>query len=111
MYRGTTTNLGSMALLRIEDGASDVRVIVGSSRFQCLDQAIFRHLGVEPTEQKILAVKSSVHFRADFDPIASETIAVEAPGSHPCRLEGLDYKNLRDGVRLGALGPVFTRST
>ncbi|MFP6745955.1 MAG: M81 family metallopeptidase [Alphaproteobacteria bacterium] len=110
MYRGTTTNLGSMALLRIEDGASDVCVIVGSSRFQCLDQAIFRHLGVEPTEQKILAVKSSVHFRADFDPIASETIAVEEPGSHPCRLEGLDYKNLRDGVRLGALGPVFTRS-
>ena len=110
MYRGTTTNLGPMALLGIEDGASDVRVIVGSSRFQCLDQAIFRHLGIEPTEQKILAVKSSVHFRADFDPIASETIAVEAPGSHPCRLEGLDYKNLRDGVRLGAMGPVFTRS-
>jgi microcystin degradation protein MlrC len=110
MYRGVTTNLGAMALLTVEDGASDVRVIVGSSRFQCLDQAIFRHLGVEPTEQKILAVKSSVHFRADFDPIASEIIAVDAPGSHPCRLEGLDYKNLRDGVRLGAMGPVFNRN-
>ncbi len=111
IYRGTITNLGPMALLRIEDGASDVRVIVGSSRFQCLDLAIFRHLGIEPTEQKILAVKSSVHFRADFDPIAAETIAVEAPGCNPCRLEGLDYQNLRDGVRLGAMGPVFSRGT
>lgn len=110
MYRGITTNLGPMALLTVEDDASDVRVIIGSSRFQCLDQAIFRHLGVEPTEQKILAVKSSVHFRADFDSIASEIIAVDAPGSHPCRLEGLDYKNLRDGVRLGAMGPMFNRN-
>ena len=25
-------------------------------------------------------------------------------------LEGLDYQNLREGVRLGALVPVFTRS-
>lgn len=110
MFRGTTTNLGPMALLGIEDEVSDVRVIVGSSRFQCVDQAIFRHLGVEPAAQQILAVKSSVHFRADFDSIAAETIVVEAPGCHPCRLEGLDYQHLREGVRLGALGPVFTRS-
>lgn len=109
MFRGTTTNLGPMALLEIEHDGADVRVIVGSSRFQCADQAVFRHLGVEPSEQRILAVKSSVHFRADFDGIAAETIVVEAPGCHPCRLEGLEYQNLREGVRLGALGPAFTR--
>ena len=109
MFRGTTTNLGPMALLAIEDDVADVRVIVGSSRFQCADQAVFRHLGVEPCEQQVLAVKSSVHFRADFDSIASETIVVESPGCHPCRLEGLEYRNLREGVRLGALGPAFTR--
>ena len=110
MYRGTDTDLGPMALLRVEDGGADVRVIVGGSRFQCLDQAIFRHLGVEPAEQRILAVKSTVHFRADFAPIAAETLTVEAPGAHPCRLEGLDYRRLRDGVRLGPGGPAFVRT-
>ena len=37
-------------------------------------------IGIEPAEQKIVAVKSSVHFRADFQPIASEVIVVTAPG-------------------------------
>lgn len=107
MYRGTRTNLGPMALLRVDEGEGDVRVIVGGTRFQCLDQAIFRHLGVAPSDQRILGVKSTVHFRADFDPIAQRTIVVEAPGAHPCRLDGLPYKNLRAGVRLGAGGKPF----
>ena len=108
MYRGTHTDLGPMALLRIEDEDAEVRVIVGGKRFQCLDLAIFRHLGVEPTEQRILAVKSTAHFRADFDPIAHETLLVESPGAHPCRLVGLGYQRLRKGVRLEAMGPEFS---
>ena len=111
ILRGSDTDLGPMALLRVEDDSADVRVIVGGSRFQCLDQAIFRHLGVEPAGQRILALKSTVHFRADFDPIAAETMTVEAPGAHPCRLEGLAYRNLRDGVRLGPGGPAFVSPT
>ncbi len=107
MFRGTHTALGAMALLTVIDAASEVRVIVGCNRFQCLDQAIFRHLGVEPAEARIVALKSTVHFRADFDAIAEETLIVEAPGAHPCRLTGLDYRRLRAGVRLEPGGPAF----
>jgi microcystin degradation protein MlrC len=107
MFRGTHTALGPMALLTVIDAASEVRVIVGCNRFQCLDQAIFRHLGVEPAEQRIVALKSTIHFRADFDAIAEETLIVEAPGAHPCRLTGLDYRRLRSGVRLEPGGPAF----
>jgi microcystin degradation protein MlrC len=106
MNLNSKAQLGNMALLRVVDDASEVRVIVGSSRSQCLDLAMIRHLGIEPTKQKIVAVKSTVHFRADFDPIAAETLVVIAPGIHPCRLDGLQYRNLRAGVRLGPLGPV-----
>lgn len=105
MYKSSRAELGPMALLRVVDDSCDVRVIVGSERMQCLDLAIFRHLGVEPTQQKILAVKSSVHFRADFDPIAAETLVVAAPGAHPCELTKLSYKNLRPGIRLEPMGP------
>lgn len=105
MYRGVTTNLGPMAVLSVEEADCDVKVVVSSQRFQNLDQACFRHIGIEPTEQQILVVKSTVHFRADYEPIASRTIVVESPGEHPCRLVGLDYRHLREGVRLEPLGP------
>lgn len=108
MYKDSAAELGPMALLRVVDDESDVRVIVGSSRVQCLDQAIFRHLGVEPSEQKILAVKSSVHFRADFDPITAETLVVVAPGVHPCQLADLPYRQLRADVRLEPMGLTFS---
>ena len=66
-----------MALLRI----GGVSVAVTSKRMQALDQAPFRHLGVEPREQKILVLKSTCHFRAEFEPIAEKVIVVVAPGT------------------------------
>ncbi len=107
MNKNSKADLGPMALLRVIDADSEVRIIVGSQRAQCLDLAMIRHLGVEPTEQRILAVKSSVHFRADFDPIAAETLVVFAPGAHPCKLADLAYQNLRSGVRLEPMGAEF----
>lgn len=99
MYGGSVGALGKVALLRVLDADSDVRVIVGSQRCQCLDLAIFRHVGIEPTEQSILAVKSSVHFRADFEPIASQVLVVDSPGVNRARLSADLYQNLRPGVR------------
>ena len=85
-----------MALLEI----AGVRIVVSSVKMQAADQSIFRHLGIEPGQEKILALKSSVHFRADFQPIAEDIILVEAPG--PCYADPakLDYHKLRPAVRL-----------
>ena len=105
MARGVKTDLGRTALLKVELEGCDVRVIVSSLRFQNLDRACFTHLGIKPENQHILVVKSTVHFRADYDPIAARTIIVESPGEHPCRLTTLDYRNLRSGVRLEPMGP------
>ncbi len=104
MNLNSKAELGNMALLRIVDNNSEVRVVVGSARSQCLDLAMIRHLGIEPTEQKIVAVKSTVHFRADFDPIAAATLVVLSPGANYCRLTDMKYENLRAGVRLGPRG-------
>ncbi len=104
MYRNIEAQLGPMALLRIIDSDSDIRVIINSERAQCLDLAMIRHLGVEPTEQRILAIKSTVHFRADFDPIAAETLLVCAPGAVSCKLDEIPYRNLRPGIRVTPMG-------
>ena len=46
-----------------------MHVVLSSRKQQCADHATLRHVGLEPRSQKILALKSSVHFRADFQPI------------------------------------------
>jgi len=99
MYHGITAQLGPMALLKVIEEGSDVYVITGINRVQCLDLAILRHLNVDPQTASIIAVKSSVHFRADFSPIADEILVVASPGHHPCELESVLYKYLRDGMR------------
>ena len=107
VYRGARIALGPMALVRVLDGGrSEVRVVVASEKFQAADQAVFRHLGVEPCETRILGLKSSVHFRADFEPIASEVLVVVAPGPALADPRRFDYRRLRKGVRLGPDGPV-----
>lgn len=101
-YGGTRADLGATALLRI----GDVRIVVATRRMQAADQEIFRHLGVEPAAQKILALKSSVHFRAHFTPIAEEIVPVEAKGCFVDRPDRLPYRNLREGIRLTPNGPM-----
>lgn len=76
MSMGGIVTLGPTALLDL-DGC---QVLVGSGKLQLLDREIYRHLGVEPEQMKILVNKSSVHFGADFAPIASHIIIARAKG-------------------------------
>jgi microcystin degradation protein MlrC len=81
MNRGVHNTMGSTAVLACRGRHGNVvEVIVSSRRVQALDTAIFRSQGIEPTERKILVVKSSVHFRGAFTPIASRIILVNTPG-------------------------------
>ncbi len=102
-YRGSRMRLGPMALLR----RNGVRVVVASQKAQAADQEMFRHVGVEPVRQRVLGLKSSVHFRADFQPIAAEVLVCAAPGPMPVDPAALPWRKLRRGVRLRPGGPVF----
>jgi microcystin degradation protein MlrC len=102
---GREANLGPTALLEV----GGVSIVVASKRMQAYDLEIFRHLGVEPTEQKILVVKSTCHFRADFEPIAEQVLVAIAPGGHLVDARKYPYRYLRPGVRLEPLGPAFER--
>ena len=99
-YLGARMELGPMALLSL----GGVRIAVGSRKIQAADQEILRHLGVEPAAQKILVLKTSVHFRAHFAPIAEDILVVAAPGPNPVDFSALDYRRIRPGVRLMPLG-------
>lgn len=107
MFCGVTANLGPCARLRVTDGGADVTIVVGSNRTQNADQAIFRHIGANPEDYKVVAVKSAIHFLADYEPIAQEVIFSESPGANPCRIDAIPYTRLRPGIRLGPNGPIF----
>jgi microcystin degradation protein MlrC len=106
-YGGRDMDMGPSACLRI----GDVRVVVGSYKAQLADQSMYRYVGIEPTEQKILVNKSSVHFRADFEPIAERLLICTAPGAMPADTAALPWKRLRPGIRIKPNGPSFTPST
>jgi microcystin degradation protein MlrC len=102
-YGGSRMSLGTTVRLR----SGGVEVVVASRKAQCADQEMLRHTGVEPSELALLVVKSSVHFRADFEPIASEVLIVESPGPNIADLTKLPYKNLRAGIRIMPEGKPF----
>jgi microcystin degradation protein MlrC len=96
MNTGVPVDLGPTAVVEL-DGQSGgkVQVIVTSLRYQPTDLEVLRSQGIEPTEQQILAVKSSVHFRAAFTPIAAEIVEVNTPGLTNPDLTRLEYKKLK----------------
>src|SRR5258707_657563 len=106
-YAGRDMGMGPSACLRI----GDVRVVVSSHKAQLADQAMYRHVGIEPTEQAILVNNSSVHFRADFEPIAEKLLICAAPVAMPADTAALPWTRLRPGIRIKPNGPTFIPAT
>ena len=100
-YKGGRFELGPMA--RVAIGA--VEVLMASRKQQAADQAMFRHLGLEPSKARVLLLKSSVHFRADFGPIANRVIVVEAPGPNVADPAKLPFTKLPIGRRRRPIRP------
>jgi microcystin degradation protein MlrC len=96
--------LGLSACLRI----GGVRVVVASEKPQMADLEMYRFVGIEPTQQSVLVNKSSVHFRADFAPIAEEILVCKAPGPMLADTSDFPWKRLARGIRLKPNGCAFT---
>ncbi len=109
MYGGSTARVGPSACLKIIHDRADIRVVVGSIRCQNADQAMFSAFGIIPASQRILAIKSAVHFLGDYAPIAERVLFAKAPGANPCPIDEIAYTRLRPGIRLGPGGRVFAR--
>jgi RimJ/RimL family protein N-acetyltransferase len=91
MLHGLPGRLGPTAVLDV-DG---VRVILISFRWQTLDPEMLRFVGIEPTDEKIVVVKSTIHYRAAFEPIACEIVEVDAPGLSSSNLARFAFTRIR----------------
>ena len=95
MMTGVKVQMGPCACLEIEG----VLVAVASGKMQMLDRELFRAVGIHPEQMKILVVKSSNHFRADFTPIASRILVAKAAGPMAADPADLPWKKLSPQTR------------
>lgn len=102
-YGGAAMNLGPSTCLAI----GGVRIVVSTYKAQMADREMYRMAGIEPEAQAILVNKSSVHFRADFEPIAEAILVATAPGPMALDPADLPFTRLRPGMRLSPHGPAF----
>jgi microcystin degradation protein MlrC len=98
MMRGMTSQLGHSACLDIEG----VLVAVVSGKAQLFDREMLRILGITPEAMKLIVLKSSNHFRADFEPIASKVLVAKAPGPMAADPGDLPWRKLSAHTRTRA---------
>lgn len=70
LFSAGRTPFGPAAAVR----AGGVTLILASVRTQPFSPEVFTELGVDPTQQQVLALKSSQHFHARFAPIAAQVL-------------------------------------
>jgi microcystin degradation protein MlrC len=91
MMRGVEGRLGPTVVLDV----NDLKIILVSYRRQTLDPEMIRFVGIDPLAEKILAVKSSIHYRAAFEPIARAILEVDAPGLSSSNLTRFPFAHVR----------------
>jgi microcystin degradation protein MlrC len=95
MCTGLRIEMGRTAVVDV-DG---IEVVITELRTQPWDAEVFRRLGIEPSNRKVLVVKSAAHFRASFEPIAKEIFEVDLPGLVSNNFANFQFHNI--------LRPVF----
>ena len=91
MGTGSKGEVGRSVVLEV----NGIDLIVAERKMAPNDPEIFRRHGIEPTEKKVLVVKSRGHFRAAYEPFAKEIIEVDAPGVASPNLKQFPYKHVR----------------
>jgi len=87
-------NMGKSVVLNVKG----IDVILTEVATQATDLGVYHSMGLDPTDYKILLVKSCVHYRVVHDAIAKKTIELDLPGWHGTRLAAFPWKKLKRPV-------------
>ena len=89
---GSSMSLGNMAWVE----ADGVHLLINDLRTQVFSPEAFTAMGLDLAEMRIVIVKSTQHFYAGFEPIASRIIYTATPGAMTVDFANIPYRN-RDG--------------
>jgi len=76
MYTGLKSHLGRTAVL----DTGRAQIVVTERHHEPFDLVIFRHCGIEPTKKRFIMLKSRIHYRAGFKPIAAHIVECAGAG-------------------------------
>lgn len=91
MGTGGTMNMGTSVVFR----TGEVDIIIISRHVEPFDLGCFTSLGIDPLKQKYLMLKSRIHYRAGFKPIAKAIVECAGRGVCTSDYSQLDFKNVR----------------
>ena len=90
MAVGVPADVGRTAVIDV-DG---IEIILTERSHAPNDPEIYRRNGIEPTDKKILVLKSRGHFRAAYEPFSEMVLEVDAPGLTTPNLSWFIYSNI-----------------
>jgi microcystin degradation protein MlrC len=76
MYTGVKVSMGPSAVLDTDK----IEIVVVSRHHEPWDQGVFTSLGIDPKTKHYLLLKSRIHYRAGFAPLARATITCDGEG-------------------------------
>lgn len=76
MYTGVKVTMGPTAVL----DTGKVQIVVVSRHHEPWDQGVFTSVGIDPKTKRYLLLKSRIHYRAGFAPLARATITCDGEG-------------------------------
>ncbi len=91
MYHGLKVSMGPTAVL----DTGRMEIVITSKHHEPWDQGVFTSVGIDPTWKKYLLLKSRIHYRAGFAPIAKHTLTLDGAGVTTSDNNLLDYRYVR----------------
>jgi len=88
--RGVTYRMGKTVVL-VQGG---IHLVVMERAVSQWDPQLYRSLGEEPSDARIVQVKSPTAFRAAYGPLADEIAIIESPGISTPKLASLPWRHL-----------------
>jgi microcystin degradation protein MlrC len=86
MYTGVTMHMGKTVVL----DTGSIQFVVIENNHEPFDLGMFRGVGIEPTTNRYLLLKSRIHYRAGFKPIAKHIVECSGIG-----VTGSDYSQFK----------------
>ncbi|HEX6843140.1 MAG TPA: M81 family metallopeptidase [Stellaceae bacterium] len=91
MYTGVKVSMGPSAVL----DTGKVEIVVVSRHHEPWDQGVFTSLGIDPRTKRYLLLKSRIHYRAGFAPLARATITLDGDGVTTSDNDRLRFERVR----------------
>lgn len=71
-----------------------MHILIAERSAMTVDPALYRSHGIEPTDCKIVVVKSPNGFRAEYEPIAARIFILDTPGVSTAKLENMPWQRI-----------------